>query len=376
MPLCSEDSLRLNVLLAQELHAIRIHHNSMTLHALTDKGEATVKLNPTGRDDQYLKEVQQLLSSHVLGSPGGYPVFLKRWTRMGQQRGEHLDRLLLLGEPEAVVAVVHAPGLTAKTAKHAWWAFQDAEHARQMLRREAVLRDDLAKELAAFLLEFLPFEDNHAAMIESVRLVLQPGLISDEERNSLWSRAKRKNAYYVGFLLATPDRLPPKPSPHPRHKAWAEGLNTLAAGGNQTAAHLNYMLTREGQAWLDTVQRALLKPNDQEVVVTLMELMGGYFSAIAIDPHRRREIQAITHDSASACDLDSPANGEIGEIIQQMPETLPILRSMVFLSMLSEQIVAPIFGVTDAIGSVMRKRLLPINEPTLAHLKRLNGVDE
>jgi len=44
-----------------------------------------------------------MLSSHVLGSPGGYPVFLQRWTRMGQTRDTQLDKLLLLGEPEAVV---------------------------------------------------------------------------------------------------------------------------------------------------------------------------------------------------------------------------------------------------------------------------------
>ena len=48
---------------------------------------------------------REFLASHVLGSPGGYPVFINRWTRMGQARDENLQRLLMLGEPEAVVAV-------------------------------------------------------------------------------------------------------------------------------------------------------------------------------------------------------------------------------------------------------------------------------
>ena len=84
MELSAEDALRLNVLLANQLQAVRIDESSMRVHALSDAGEASVSLNPRGRDDQYLKKVRELLSSQILGSPGGYPVFLRRWTRMGQ----------------------------------------------------------------------------------------------------------------------------------------------------------------------------------------------------------------------------------------------------------------------------------------------------
>lgn len=373
MALSAEDNLRLNVLLAQDLHAVRINHSTLTVHALTDKGEAKVPLSPTGREDKYIKEVQQLLSTHVLGSPGGYPVYLKRWTRMGQQRGENLDRLLLLGEPEAVVAVVHSPGLSAETARRAWWAFQDAEHARQMLRREAILNDDLAKELAAYLLEFLPFEESHRAMMESVRLVLHPGLVSDAERESLWKRTKRKNSYYVGFLQAMPAELPMETGPHPQQTDLSPPLQTLIETNNQTAAHLAYLLKPEGQAWLKTVQQALAKPNDQDVVVALMELIGGYFAAITIDQTLRRDIQTIQNDCEAACHPEHPANEEIAGILEIAPEARPHLESMIFLSMLSEQIVAPIFGLTDAIGSVMRKRIAPVTDPTSMHLERLTG---
>ena len=108
MDLSAEDNLRLNVLLAQNLQAVRIDESKMTVFALTAKGEARVPLNPTGKDEAYIKEVKALFSTHVMGSPGGYPVFLKRWTRMGQARDESLAQLLLLGEPEAVVAAVLA----------------------------------------------------------------------------------------------------------------------------------------------------------------------------------------------------------------------------------------------------------------------------
>ena len=117
MELSHEDSLRLNVLLTQDLQAIRIDESAMIVYALTSKGEAKVRLVPSCRDDRYLRNVRELFSTHALGSPGGYPVYLKRWTRMRQTRADSLRGLLLLGEPEAIVAVANAPGLTDELAR-------------------------------------------------------------------------------------------------------------------------------------------------------------------------------------------------------------------------------------------------------------------
>src|SRR3989304_4323449 len=119
MQLSSEDLLRLNVLLANDVEAIRIDEQNMTVHGLARGNEARVPLNPTCRPEKYLRLVREMLSSHVLGSPGGYPVFLQRWTRMGQARETRLDKLLLLGEPEAVTAVAGAPGLGGGLARAA-----------------------------------------------------------------------------------------------------------------------------------------------------------------------------------------------------------------------------------------------------------------
>ena len=153
--LTPEDALRLNVLLAGSLEAVRIDESSMSLYALSGKGEARVKLNPNCRDEAYLRLVRETLSSHVLGSPGGYPVYLKRWTRMGQARDEILESLLLLGEPEAVVAVVNASGITDELARRAWWTLQTADNARCMLGQDAVVAGKMGPVLAEFLVEFL-----------------------------------------------------------------------------------------------------------------------------------------------------------------------------------------------------------------------------
>ena len=86
MELSNEDNLRLNVLLAQDLKAISINEGTMTVYALTDQGEAKVSLNPTTRDDQYLKIVKELFSLKITGSPGGYPSFLKVLDTHGTSR--------------------------------------------------------------------------------------------------------------------------------------------------------------------------------------------------------------------------------------------------------------------------------------------------
>jgi hypothetical protein len=196
--LSSEDQLRLNVLmLANQVQAVRIDDGAMTLYALTDKGEARVKLHANCRADQYLHRVKEFLGGHALGSPGGYPVYLQRWTRMGQTSDKHLDALLLLGEPEAVVAVAHAPGLTDDLARRAWWCQPTMEMARWMLERDAVIEGRMGKELADFLIEHLPFEENPDARMHTIRLVLYGKLTDLATTAKLWRMAKGVPYYYI-----------------------------------------------------------------------------------------------------------------------------------------------------------------------------------
>ena len=172
MQLSNEDNLRLNVLLAQDLKAIRINEGTMTVHALTDQGEAKVVLNPNTRDDQYLRTIRELLSLKITGSPGGYPIFIKRWTRMGHTDNT-LEHMLLLGEPEAVVAVVHAQSLSHDIGVRAWWAHPSTEVAMRLMEYPEVWQGELGKELVEYLMEFLPFEERQLNIVSMVRLCLQ-----------------------------------------------------------------------------------------------------------------------------------------------------------------------------------------------------------
>ena len=89
--LSPEDQFRLNVLLAQDLKAIRLDEGNLVLRALLGNGEeASLPLHPNCRTDKYLRLVRETLSGHALGSPGGYPIYLSRWTRHGQMESANL----------------------------------------------------------------------------------------------------------------------------------------------------------------------------------------------------------------------------------------------------------------------------------------------
>jgi hypothetical protein len=377
MELSTEDALRLNVLLANPLQAVRIDESQMAVAALSERGEAMIRLNPIGRHDQYIRKVKELISSQVLGSPGGYPVYLKRWTRMGQARDDSLEQLLMLGEPEAVVAAVHAPGLTHELARRAWWALPDADNARRMLERDCVVAGEMGRVLAGFLLEYLPFETEAQAMMESVRLILRPGLISDEAREKLWGKARHKNTYYVGFLLATPDDLPEDSTPHPEFSRWDAPLSELARQGNRAAAQLHRTLQGKGQGFLRTTEGVLRKPSNQDVVLGLLQAVQQYFAPVHPGLPNQDEMPLIVAQVELLCaGGTSNACGcreDVRAVLAAHPELAPQVQAMQVLACLSDRVVTPVFAHTDAIGTVMRRKLEPVTVPILEQFARLRG---
>jgi hypothetical protein len=369
MDLSSEDSLRLNVLLNQDLQAVRIDESKMVVHALTGRGEAKVPLNPNCRDDKYLRIVRELFSNHALGSPGGYPVYLRRWTRMGEMREESLQGLLLLGEPEAIVAVANSPNLNEDVARRAWWAMPDADIARRMLRNPHIAESEIGQELAAHLIEFLPFEIEAHNIVESVRLVLQPGLVDDATVQSLWSRASRKSAYYVGFLLAAPEQLPENAPANSVFEQASEALQPLF-DHNVYAAMLIKLLNSDGQAYLQTAQKAMAKLSDQNVTVLFLAAIRNYFQDIRLSSCTRYRTFDEIHAEVDQL-MGRAANAQLREVLDAAPQLKDRVRSLLALSEACETLVDPIFSQTDAIGSVMRKRLQPVTQPLDEHIQRL-----
>jgi len=361
MDLSSEDNLRLNVLLANKLQAIRIDESAMVVYGLSEKGDAKVPLNPTCRDEQYLKTVRELLSGHATGSPGGYPVFLKRWTRMGQMRKESIEQLLLLGEPEAVMAAVCTPGISDELARRAWWSMQDAENARRMLQSPAVVQGGMGPVLAQFLIEFLPFETESEKIIESVRLVLQPGLLDDSGRKALWKKSSRKQAYLVGFMKASPDALPEEEKAHPDWDRLQAALLPLAGQGNELARQMLRCASAPGQAFLRTLRNVLKKPPNQDVVTAVLDSVGDYFRPLRPGGDPDRTLQDLQRDAEHL--VTDQITQQTRECIAAFPDALAAIRSIWVLSGLGYGVVRPVFSKTTAIGSLMRRRLEPVLQP-------------
>ena len=369
MDLSPEDSLRLNVLLANQPLAIRIRESTMTVHGLTHGGESKIPLHPTGRDDQYLKSVKELISGQVLGSPGGYPVYLQRWARMGQMRDESLEQLLLLGEPEAVVAAVSAPGLTDELARRAWWAMEDADNARCMLQRERVATGAMGPELANYLIEHLPFETEPEKMMETVGLVLQPSLIEERSRIDLWAKAQRRPAYYVGFLRALPDQLPEAAPAHPIALKHGADLKQLAQRGNRLAGQVARALSAPGQAYLNTVRRVLSKPPNQDVLTALLAVVSGYFKDFRTEP-----VDLTLEELCEEARLWSQGGrADLTELRAISAEFAPPLQAARVLSGVGYGIVRPVLSGTTAGGSLMRRKLEPVVVPLLREIDALQA---
>ena len=365
--LSNEDNLRMNVLLHQELQAIRIDESKMIVYGLTDKGEAKVPLKANCKDEAYIKQIKELISSHILGSPGGYPIFLRRWTRMGQSRtNESLERLLLLGESEAIVAVVNADEVTNEIAKRAWWAMPTAGNARCLLRHNDVINGDMGKILADFLVEFLPFEEEPSEMIESARLVLQKELITPEVRESLWKKGQRKNALLVGFLKTLPDMLPIESKEHNTFKESQEKLESLE--GNAFAELFLRLLSKEGQGYLSTVEAVMKKPSNQDVVISLFNTVRKYFEAVRPNDVAYQDIEDLFSDTNKYVEVTAIQLDDIKAILNTLPEFSAKIKAVITLSLIDESLLSPIFSRTDAIGSLMRKKINHITAPLLQEI--------
>lgn len=332
--LSPEDALRLNVLLAGELLAVRIDEGACMLYGLTPRGEARVPLNPVGRAERYLQHVRELLGGHALGAPGGYPAHLRRWMRMGHAEPKKLAALLQLGDLEATLAVAYAPGLTDELARRVWWALPTMEVARVMLGNPAVCEGATGRVLADFLIEHLPFEADPIAAMHTVRAVLAARLLDTAACEKLWAQGKRRPHYLIGFLESLPDALP------------REAPRTLPpelSGLPDTSATrlLARCATGAGQGYLMAAELALEKPPAHEAVYLLLDLLGRHFA-----------------DGRDTTGLAGIA---------------PELAALDALSRVSGATAEPVLTKTTAVGPLMRRHLEPVLAPVLANIRILRG---
>jgi hypothetical protein len=347
--LSPEDELRLNVLFNTDLKAVRIDESNMTLWALTPQGEASVPLKPNERADRYLKRVRELLSGHALGSPGGYPVHLTRWTRQSQSglSPQHLAQLLLIAEEEAVVAVVHSPALTDEMARHAWWCMPTIENARLMLMRDVVVQGSMGRTLAEFLVDHLAFlHEDDVGILDTVAVMLYSGVLTDAERLAIWKRGTSRNSYYVAFLELQPDNLP-----NPR-AARTDHASVPQLADNPYSVMLGKALSGQGQTFLQTTAYILDRPEVQEVVNHTLDALANWCAPL-------RQADEPTRNAARA------------SLLETAPQFETDCAALDALASIDADSVRPIFLKTTAIGSLMRRKIEPIVTPLLDNIATL-----
>ncbi len=340
----AEDTLKLNVLIATSI-AIRIDTYKLIVVGLNAQyKEQTIALHPTGDSAIYIEEVKKLLVTKVLGSMGGYPSYLKRWSRMGQVESNNLASLLKLGEVEAVVAVSNATNLDEDLLKLTWWCATNtdnqAEIGRFLLTKDFVINTQIGKDIAAYLLEFLPFVNDAEQLIETTNLVLQKDLISADSKAKLWKQGQRKTAFLVGFLERMQGNLPNE---------------VFAVSHEFHHPDLQVASTEQAQILFKTIEHILKKINQEFVLYRTLEVLGKFMQHSDISKHE--SINNLTDQAKTI------TQNEIQERDQ--------LYARLLLAGVSERLVVSTISAHNLTGSGIRKKLANVLEPIQQALKVL-----
>ncbi len=367
MQLSSEDSLKLNVLVSTA-EAVRIDEGKMWVLGLTGDDVARVELHPTGPKDQYLRCVRAFLATWALGSPAGYPMHLKHWTRLGEIRNTDPQSLLMLGEEEAAVAASRIPDLSDEVARRVWWVVPTTEVARFLLAKPAVIAGRLGPILVNHLIDYLPYETEPIGAIESIGLILDSGLLEPSQVIALWQKAKRCNYYYVGFLRSQPRTLPIRLPAHRRH---AELARRLAGTKDRCAREFLYLLSDAGQTFLNTCERVLSKPSDQDVVVALLDAMSTHFERLRHPAAVWSDVTELVDYATQQCTEARARSTHLAYLVNHAPEWQDEIAAMLILIHADERLVRHQFARSDAVGSVMRKKLAPTIAPLVRSLQVL-----
>ena len=125
-------------------------------------------------------------------------------------------------------------------------------------------------------------------------------------------------------------------------------------------------MSESGQQFLKTLRRCLAKPNNQDVVISLLNVIGHYFLMLNSDNRRYRDLQMWNTDARRLL-----KERHIPSLEDCSDRLLAYGESIMALSLVDETMVGPVFSVSDAIGTVMRKRIKPITDDINKHIDQL-----
>ena len=173
----------------------------------------------------------------------------------------------------------------------------------------------------------------------------------------------------MGFLHASADELPIEVDAHVEYEKIKQQLQALLEEKNSYALMLEKVLSAKGQAFINTIEDAMKKPGNQDVVVSLLTAVSKYFESIIPERFTEDNIQMISAEAKSLCCSN---NEDLNKVVSALDGTTEnvqqYLCAMTVMACLSVKLVNPIFSRTDAIGTVMRKKIKPITDPVLEQI--------
>ncbi|MCZ7597145.1 MAG: hypothetical protein M5U09_04455 [Gammaproteobacteria bacterium] len=313
----------------------------MSVRGLAGGAERVVHLDGGRQPQRYLKAVRELLSSIALGSPGGYPLVLGRWTRTGQLHNLPLEKLLRLAEPEAVVAVAIAGNLTADMARLA--SVGQSDHRDRPLppcpRRRAAGRTR-------------PRTRRAPARAPAVR-------DRGDRRRAFRSRRAGRPRHGSGRRRCT---VAPRTTQERDLAGFRPGAAVRPSRGRRCRYHARkclrpagVLLSARGRILFSTVESILSRPADPEIVVECLDTLSSLLARIRPAAGEFTSIENIERRVADA----GPAGDD---------DTSRRLRAIAFLSLAGEPLVRDHFARSTAVGSLMRRQLAPLLDPVCREL--------
>jgi hypothetical protein len=118
------------------------------------------------------------------------------------------------------------------------------------------------------------------------------------------------------------------------------------------------------------VETVLRKPANQDVMVELMRALAAYSAGL---PDRKRLTTIAEIEQEVEARMSDDDRGGLAGLLQEIPEYAHHIRAALFLSLLDEPVLDPVFSRTDAIGTVMRSKLQPLIEPVREQIGVLRG---
>jgi hypothetical protein len=164
--------------------------------------------------------------------------------------------------------------------------------------------------------------------------------------------------------------LPVESTEHKSFSEYAEKINSL--GDNVFANMLLRLLSKEGQAYINTVDSVIKKPSNQDVVVLLFQTIKDYLESVRPNQTEYFEIEEVLADADKYVNTSATQFDDLKVILNTLPELKPLIRAIIILSMVDETLLRPVFSRSDAIGTLMRKKISHITTPLIQALSVLS----